>query len=91
MGSEFKRIDFLLNRRAGIEEDFSVPDDVTVLRRTSGPSGRDVGVDDGSCDIATAAATPSPLALLTAAAAPRRNRTGRSAPSSSIMSETASS
>lgn len=91
MGSEFKRIDFLLNRRAGIEEDFSVPDDVTVLRRTSGHSGRDVGVDDGSCDITTAASTVSPRALRTAAAAPRPSRTGRSAPSSSTMSATASS
>lgn len=51
MGSESKRINYLLDRRAGIEEDFSVPEAPTYLHRTNQPSGRDVSGEDGGCHI----------------------------------------
>lgn len=91
MGSELKRIDYLLNRRAGIEEDFSVPSDVTYLHRTNQPSGREGGTDDGSCRITGVVTATFRRRRLMAAAVLRRSRTGRSAPSSSTITGTASS
>lgn len=51
MGSERIFVEHLWNRRAGIEQDYSIPAQTTFLRRINRSSDRVGGDDSGSCDI----------------------------------------
>lgn len=51
MGSERILVEHLWNRRAGIEKDYSIPDETTFLRRVNQPSGGRADNDDGGCYI----------------------------------------
>jgi len=51
MNSARLRLEHLLNRRAGINEDYSIPEKTTFIERPSASRGREGRTDAGGCEI----------------------------------------